>query len=69
MLRVFQIHEVAFQCSRHTTPEQIIDAFNQCATYQQDRQDLEKFASVLLLDEIGLAESSESRPLKVGYTD
>ena len=55
---------VSFQCSRHATPDGIINAFKQCASFQLN-QDLEKFVSVVVLDEVGLAEDSENMPLKV----
>jgi len=54
----------SFQCSRHASTEGIIGIFKHCATFQQ-KQDLEKFVSVVVLDEVGLAEDSENMPLKV----
>lgn len=55
---------VSFQCSRHATAEGIIGVFKLCATYQKKR-DIDKFVSVVVLDEVGLAEDSENMPLKV----
>lgn len=55
---------VSFQCSRHATPGSIIGVFKTCATFQAE-QDLQKFVSVVVLDEVGLAEDSENMPLKV----
>ena len=55
---------VSFQCSRHATPAGIVNTFKLCAKFQKG-QDLEKFASVVVLDEVGLAEDSENMPLKV----
>ena len=55
---------VSFQCSRYATGLGIINAFKQCASMQEN-QDLDKFVSVVVLDEVGLAEDSENMPLKV----
>ena len=53
----------SYQCSPLSTPEGIVSTFNQCAKLQQDK-DLNKFVSVVVLDEIGLAEDSPLMPLK-----
>uniref|UniRef100_UPI00398F666A E3 ubiquitin-protein ligase rnf213-alpha-like isoform X2 n=1 Tax=Pristiophorus japonicus TaxID=55135 RepID=UPI00398F666A len=58
-----QVHMVSFQCSPHSTPEGIINTFKQCARFQQGRN-LGEYASVVVLDEIGLAEDSPQMPLK-----
>ncbi|XP_072339649.1 E3 ubiquitin-protein ligase rnf213-alpha-like isoform X3 [Scyliorhinus torazame] len=58
-----QVHMVSFQCSPHSTPEGIINTFKQCARFQQGRN-LDEYASVVVLDEIGLAEDSPQMPLK-----
>ncbi|XP_065259536.1 E3 ubiquitin-protein ligase rnf213-alpha-like [Emys orbicularis] len=58
-----QIQLVSFQCSPHSKPEGIISTFKQCAQFQRG-QKLEEFASVVILDEIGLAEDSPEMPLK-----
>lgn len=55
---------VSFQCSKHSTPAGIIKVFKQCANFQTGK-DLDKFVSVVVLDEVGLAEDSENMPLKV----
>jgi len=55
---------VSFQCSKHATPAGIVGVFNHCAIFQKD-QDLNAFVSVVVLDEVGLAEDSENMPLKV----
>ena len=55
---------VSFQCSRHATAEGIINVFKDCASFQQGKS-LDKFVSVVVLDEVGLAEDSENMPLKV----
>ncbi|XP_051888724.1 E3 ubiquitin-protein ligase rnf213-alpha-like [Pristis pectinata] len=58
-----QVHMVSFQCSPHSTPEGIINTFKQCARFQQGRN-LKEYVSVVVLDEIGLAEDSPKMPLK-----
>ncbi|XP_041429619.1 E3 ubiquitin-protein ligase RNF213 isoform X3 [Xenopus laevis] len=58
-----QIHLVSFQCSPHSTPEGIIGTFRHCARFQKDKN-LNEYASVVVLDEIGLAEDSPKMPLK-----
>ncbi|XP_035676169.1 LOW QUALITY PROTEIN: E3 ubiquitin-protein ligase rnf213-alpha-like [Branchiostoma floridae] len=61
--RMKQAHMVSFQCSPLATPESIVKTFHQCSMFQQDK-DLTKFVSVVVLDEIGLAEDSPKMPLK-----
>uniref|UniRef100_A0A7M4G2W3 RING-type E3 ubiquitin transferase n=1 Tax=Crocodylus porosus TaxID=8502 RepID=A0A7M4G2W3_CROPO len=58
-----QIHLVSFQCSPHSTPEGIIGTFKHCARFQ-DGKNLDEYVSVVVLDEIGLAEDSPKMPLK-----
>ena len=55
---------VSFQCSPLSTPEGIVGTFRQCARLQEGK-DLDKFVSVVVLDEVGLAEDSPRMPLKV----
>lgn len=54
---------VSFQCSPLSTPDGIVKIFRECAAYQE--KNLEGFVSVVVLDEIGLAEDSPRMPLKV----
>ncbi|KAM9358387.1 E3 ubiquitin-protein ligase rnf213-alpha-like [Symphorus nematophorus] len=61
--RLKQIHLVSFQCSPHSTPEGIINTFKQCARFQENKN-LDEYISVVVLDEIGLAEDSPKMPLK-----
>ncbi|XP_034144887.1 E3 ubiquitin-protein ligase rnf213-alpha isoform X2 [Esox lucius] len=61
--RLKQIHLVSFQCSPHSTPEGIINTFKQCGRFQESKN-LEEYVSVVVLDEIGLAEDSSKMPLK-----
>ncbi|XP_067673877.1 E3 ubiquitin-protein ligase rnf213-alpha-like [Haliotis asinina] len=58
-----QAQMVSFQCSPLATAEGIVGTFRQCARYQQDK-DLDRFASIVVLDEVGLAEDSPRMPLK-----
>ncbi|CAG0886586.1 unnamed protein product [Cyprideis torosa] len=58
-----EIHMVSFQCSPLATAGGILGTFRQCQKFQQDR-DLSKFTSVVVLDEVGLAEDSDKMPLK-----
>ncbi|KAK7926035.1 hypothetical protein WMY93_008345 [Mugilogobius chulae] len=61
--RLKQIHLVSFQCSPHSTPEGIISTFKQCGRFQEGKN-LNEYISVVVLDEIGLAEDSPKMPLK-----
>ncbi|XP_043084874.1 E3 ubiquitin-protein ligase rnf213-alpha-like isoform X2 [Puntigrus tetrazona] len=58
-----QIHLVSFQCSPHSTPDGIINTFKQSARFQEGKN-LSEYVSVVVLDEIGLAEDSQKMPLK-----
>ena len=55
---------ISYQCSPLSTPEGIVGTFSQCAELQK-KKDLNKFVSVVVLDEVGLAEDSPRMPLKV----
>ena len=54
----------SYQCSRLATSDTIQGIFKQAQQYQ-DSKDSSRFASVVVLDEIGLAEDSPNLPLKV----
>ncbi|XP_029311958.1 LOW QUALITY PROTEIN: E3 ubiquitin-protein ligase rnf213-beta [Cottoperca gobio] len=58
-----QVHMVSFQCSPHSSPEGIIGIFRNCARFQKDKN-MDEYVSVVVLDEIGLAEDSPQMPLK-----
>ncbi|MCJ8738386.1 hypothetical protein PDJAM_G00035330 [Pangasius djambal] len=58
-----QIHLTSYQCSPHSTAEGIINTFKQCARFQEGKN-LKDYVSVVVLDEIGLAEDSPKMPLK-----
>ena len=53
----------SYQCSPLSTPEGIVATFRQCGKLQEDKNP-EKFVSVVVLDEVGLAEDSPLMPLK-----
>ena len=55
---------VSFQCSKHATAAGIVGVFKTCSNFQNGRE-LDAFVSVVVLDEVGLAEDSENMPLKV----
>ncbi|XP_048088902.1 E3 ubiquitin-protein ligase rnf213-alpha-like isoform X2 [Alosa alosa] len=70
-----QVQLLSFQCSAHSTSDGIISTFRQCAQLQL-KQNLDEYVSVVVLDEIGLAEDSPTMPLKTlhpllegGYID
>ena len=54
---------LSFQCSQLSTPEGIIEVFSTAKRFQKD-QDTSKYVSVVVLDEVGLAEDSPNLPLK-----
>ncbi|XP_026078195.1 E3 ubiquitin-protein ligase rnf213-beta isoform X1 [Carassius auratus] len=58
-----EVHMVSFQCSPHSSPEGIIGTFRNCARFQKEKN-LDEYVSVVVLDEIGLAEDSPQMPLK-----
>ena len=53
----------SYQCSQLSTPESVIEVFNTAKKFQQN-QDTTKYVSVVVLDEVGLAEDSPNLPLK-----
>ena len=55
---------VNFQCSPLTQAKMIKEAFKEAALFQENKE-LDKSVAVVNLDEIGLAEGSESMPLKI----
>ena len=46
-----------------STPKSIVEVFETAKTFQK-KQDTTKYVSVVVLDEVGLAEDSPSLPLK-----
>ena len=53
----------SYQCSQHSTSETVIDVFSTAKRFQKS-QDHTQFVSVVVLDEVGLAEDSPNLPLK-----
>ena len=53
----------SYQCSQLSTPESIIDLFKSAERFQLN-QDIKQYVSVVVLDEVGLAEDSPTLPLK-----
>ncbi|XP_061196022.1 E3 ubiquitin-protein ligase rnf213-alpha-like [Saccostrea echinata] len=58
-----QVQIISFQCSPLATAEGILKTFQQASKLQENK-DLRRFASVVVLDEVGLAEDSPRMPLK-----
>ena len=58
-----QVHMFSYQCSQLSTPESVIEVFNTAKGFQE-KQDTSKFVSIVVLDEVGLAEDSPNLPLK-----
>ena len=53
----------SYQCSRLSTSESLIEVFNTAKNFQE-KQNTTKFVSVVVLEEVGLAEDSPNLPLK-----
>ena len=60
---LFQVHMFSYQCSQLSTPESVIEVFNTAKSFQK-KQDTTNYVSVVVLDEVGLAEDSPNLPLK-----
>ncbi|XP_078381354.1 E3 ubiquitin-protein ligase rnf213-alpha-like isoform X3 [Oculina patagonica] len=58
-----QVHMVSYQCSPLSTAEGIMATFRQCSKLQNGKNP-DKYVSVVVLDEVGLAEDSPLMPLK-----
>lgn len=58
-----QVHMASYQCSPLSTAEGIQQTFRQCSKLQKDKN-TNKYVSVVVLDEVGLAEDSPLMPLK-----
>ena len=60
----------SYQCSQLSTPESVLEVFNTAEKFQKSKKDISdtkdtsRFVSVVVLDEVGLAEDSPSLPLK-----
>lgn len=61
-----QLYCVSFQGSESSTSDGIIKVFNKAQNYHEiNKENVEDVLSVVILDEIGLAEMSQFNPLKV----
>ena len=58
-----QVHLHSHQCSGLSTPASITEVFVNARNFQEKR-DTSTFVSVVVLDEVGLAEASPYLPLK-----
>ena len=58
-----KVHMVSYQCSPLSTAEGIVATFSQCSKLQRGKNP-DNFVSVVVLDEVGLAEDSPLMPLK-----
>ena len=60
----------SYQCSQHSTPSSILEVFTNAKKFQDNKykqlesKHIKQFVSVVVLDEVGLAEDSPSLPLK-----
>ena len=59
-----QVQLFPYQCNQFSTTKSLIDVFEEAMNFQKS-QDVSKFASVVVLEEIGLAEDAPGLPLKV----
>ena len=55
---------LTYQCSQLSTPESIIDVFNSAQKLQNSGRSQLQGVSLVVLDEVGLAEDSPTFPLK-----
>jgi len=53
----------SYQCSQHSTSETILEVFSNATMFQNQKKG-QNYVSVVVLDEVGLAEDSPSLPLK-----
>ena len=60
---ISQVQMFSYQCSQLSTSESVIEVFNTAQKFQM-KQDKTKNVSVVVLDEVGLAEDSPNLPLK-----
>ena len=60
-----QVHFHSHQCSPQSTPESVKEVFRVANQFQNDKKNTTTdFVSVVVLDEVGLAEASPNLPLK-----
>ncbi len=53
----------SYQCSQLSTPESVVEVFNNARDFQA-KQDRNSYVAIVVLDEVGLAEDSPNLPLK-----
>ena len=53
----------SYQCSQLSTPASVIKVFDIAKSFQKE-EDVNNYVSVVVLDEVGLAEDSPNLPLK-----
>ena len=58
-----QVQLFSYQCSEHSTSETILEVFSNAREFQMKKEG-QNCVSVVVLDEVGLAEDSPSLPLK-----
>ena len=59
---LLQVKMFSYQCSQLSTSESILEVFGTADKFQRNK-DTGHFVSVVVLDEVGLAEDSPSLPL------
>ena len=60
-----QVQMFSYQCSQLSTSDSILNVFHQAEAIQSKKQEKSDFVSVVVLDEVGLAEDSPNLPLKL----
>ena len=60
-----QVQLFPYQCNQFSTTNTLIEIFQEAMKFQESQGDHTKFASVVVLEEIGLAEDAPGLPLKV----
>lgn len=58
-----EVNVFSYQCSQLSTSESIVEVFKSAKRFQS-KHDTSQFVSVVVLDEVGLAEDSPNLPLK-----
>ncbi len=60
-----QIQLFPYQCNQFSTTTTLVEVFEEAKAFQKRQKDVKSFASVVVLEEIGLAEDTPGLPLKV----
>ena len=60
-----QIQLFPYQCNQFSTTDTLVEVFEEAKKFQMHQKDFQSFASVVVLEEIGLAEDTPGLPLKV----